>query len=82
MEQQQPQIIITEVIFKNCSPFTDCVNEINSTQIDKNKEIDVVRAMHNSIEYSDNFLKLLEVYSRNIGVNHLLMIMSLSLFSW
>ena len=71
MEQQQPQIITTEVIFKNCSPFTDCVNKINSTQIDNNKEIDVVRAMHNSIEYSDNFLKLLEVYSRNIEVNHL-----------
>ena len=29
-------------IFKNCTPFTDCINEINNTQIDNAKDIDVV----------------------------------------
>ena len=29
-------------IFKNCVPFTDCVSNINVTQIDNAKYIDVV----------------------------------------
>ena len=24
-----------ELVFKNCAPFTDCISEINKTQIDK-----------------------------------------------
>ena len=33
------------VIFKNCAPFTDCISEINNTQIDNAKYIDVVMPM-------------------------------------
>ena len=39
------------VIFKNCAPFTDCISEINNTQIDNVKYIDVVMPMYNLIEY-------------------------------
>ena len=45
------------VIFKNCAPFTDYISEINNTQIDNAKYIDVVIPMYNLIEYSDNYLK-------------------------
>ena len=45
------------VIFKNCAPFTDCISEINNTQIDNAKYIDVVMPMYNLIEYSDNYSK-------------------------
>ena len=45
------------LIFNNCMPFTDCISEINNTQIDNTKYIDVVMPMHNLIEYSDNYLK-------------------------
>ena len=45
------------LIFNNCVPFTDCISEINNTQIDNTKYIDVVMPMHNLIEYSDNYLK-------------------------
>ena len=31
-----------KVIFKNCAPFTDCITEINNTQIDDAQKIDVV----------------------------------------
>ena len=31
------------VIFKNYAPFTDCISEINNTQIDNAKDIHVVR---------------------------------------
>ena len=30
------------VAFKNCAPFTNCINEINNTQIDNAKDIDIV----------------------------------------
>ena len=45
------------VIFKNCAPFTDCISEINNTQIDNAKYIDVVMPVYNWIEYSDNYFK-------------------------
>ena len=43
------------VIFKNYAPFTDCISEINDTQIDNAKDIDIVMPMHNLIEYRDNY---------------------------
>ena len=45
------------VITKNCAPFTDCISEINNAQIDNAKDIDIVMAMYNLIEYSDNYSK-------------------------
>ena len=44
-----------KVIFKNCAPFTNCISEINNTQIDNAKNIDIVMPMYNLIEYSDNY---------------------------
>ena len=46
-----------KVIFKNCAPFTNCVSEINNTQVDNAKDIDIVMPMYNLIEYSDNYAK-------------------------
>ena len=46
-----------KVIFKNCTPFTNCISEINNTQVDNTKEIDIVMSMYNLIEYSDNYAK-------------------------
>ena len=46
-----------KVIFKNWAPFTNCISEINNTQIDNAKEIDIVMPMYNLIEYSDNYVK-------------------------
>ena len=57
----QTQIIETKkVTFENCAPFTDCISEINNTEIDLAKDIDVVIPMYNLIEYSDNYLKIFE----------------------
>ena len=30
-----------EVLLKNCAPFTDCISEINNTQIDNGRYINV-----------------------------------------
>ena len=49
-----------KVIFKNCTPFTNCISEINNTQIDNAKDTDIVMPMYNLIEYSDNYAKTSE----------------------
>ena len=46
-----------KVILKNCAPFTNCIREINNTQVDNAKDIDIVIPMYNLIEYSDNYSK-------------------------
>ena len=46
-----------KVIFKNCAPFTNCISEINNTQVDNAKDIDIVMPMYNLIEYSENYVK-------------------------
>ena len=46
------------VVFTNCGPFTDCISEINNTQIDNAKDIDVVMPMYNLVEYCDNYSKI------------------------
>ena len=45
------------VAFKNCAPFTNCISEINNTQVDNANDIDIVMHMYNLIEYSDNYAK-------------------------
>ena len=30
-----------QAIFKNCTPFVDCIIEINNTQVDNTKDLDV-----------------------------------------
>ena len=45
------------IIIKNCAPFTNCISEINNTQIDNAKDIDIVTPMYNLIEYSHNYSK-------------------------
>ena len=47
------------VAFKNCAPFTNCISEINNTQVDNTKDIDIVMPMYNLIEYSDNYAETL-----------------------
>ena len=46
-----------KVVINNCAPFTDCISEINNTQVDNAKCIDAVIPTCNLIEYSDNCSK-------------------------
>ena len=58
-----------KVIFKNCAPFTNCISEINNTEIDNAKDIDIVTPMYNLFEYSDSYAKTtgsLWQYSKDI----------------
>ena len=45
------------VTFKNCAPFTKCISTIYNAHVDNAQDIDIVIAMYNLIEYSDNYSK-------------------------
>ena len=45
------------LIVENCPPCTNCISEINNTQMDHAKDIDVVIPMYNLIKYSNNYSK-------------------------
>ena len=40
-ERDNPNNDNKKVVFKNCDSFTDCISDINNTQIDNAKHIDV-----------------------------------------
>ena len=46
-----------KVILKNCAPFSNCISEIYNRQVDNAKDIGIVIAMYNLIEYSNNYAK-------------------------
>ena len=47
------------IVFEYCTPFTDSISEINNTNIDNAKYIDVVMSMYNLIYYRNNYSKIL-----------------------
>ena len=66
-----------EVVFITWAPFTDCISEINNTQIDNAEDIDVVMAMYNLVEYSDNYLKISGSYDNITEMKQLLLMLIL-----
>ena len=46
-----------EVVSKNCAPFTDCISEINNTQVDNARDNEVVTSIYNLIEHSNHYSK-------------------------
>ena len=46
------------VIFKNCTPCINCKSEINNTEINNAKNVDIVIPIYNMTEYSDNYSKI------------------------
>ena len=49
------------VVSKNCAPFTDCISEINNTEVDNAKDIDVVMSMYSLLEHSNNYSKTFRI---------------------
>ena len=45
------------IIIKYFTPFTDYISDLNNTEIDNARDIDVVMLMYNLIEYSANYPK-------------------------
>ena len=54
------------VIFKNCVPFTKCINRINKTEIYSAEDIDIVMPMYNNDTTVIIIQRHQEVYSNTI----------------
>ena len=59
------------VAFKNAL-FINCISEVNNTQVDNAKDIDIVMPMYNLIEYSDDYAKQQEVYGNILEMNQMM----------
>ena len=46
-----------KLVFKNNTPFINCISKINSVKIDNAEDLDVVMPMYNLLEYSKNYRK-------------------------
>ena len=44
----------TRAAFKNCAPFKKCITHINDGHVDNADNFDIIMAMCNLVEYSDN----------------------------
>ena len=69
-----------KAIFKNCAPFTNCISEVNNTQIDNAKDIDIVMPMYNIINTVIIMQKQQEVYGNIVKIYQLEMLMMKLLF--
>ena len=48
-------VAITQVAFKNCTPFEKCSTQIDGTLVDETNFINIRMPMYNLIEYGDNY---------------------------
>ena len=44
-----------QVAFKNCAPFTKCIQKIDGTTTEDVKDLYLVMSMYNLLEYSSNY---------------------------
>ena len=54
---RQADEIYKQAIPINSASFTDCISEINKTQVDDTKNLDAVVLMYNLVEYSNDYSK-------------------------
>ena len=60
-----------EVVFKNCTPFTNCISKINNAEVDNSENLEIVVPMYNLLEYSDNYAKHQLVYGNIVEMNQM-----------
>ena len=46
---------VTQVAFKNCTPFTKCITNTDGTTIDDAEDLDLVMLVDNLLEHSSNY---------------------------
>ena len=55
LPRKQPLASTTQVAFKSCAPFENCIAKIDGTFVDKANFINVIMPIYNLIEYSENY---------------------------
>ena len=43
--------------FKNCALFTECISEINNSQVDNVEDLDAAMSIYSLLEYSNHYAK-------------------------
>ena len=59
-------------VFKNSAAFINCKTEINNTEIDNVKDIDIVMSMYDLVEYRDNYSKTSGNYCSVTEINQMI----------
>ena len=52
----------TQVVFKNCAPFTKCISKTDGTSINNAENLDLVMQTYNLIKYSRNYSEITGIY--------------------
>ena len=47
-----------KLVFKNCAPFTEYISKISIAQVDCAKDLNIVMALHYSLEFSNSDSKI------------------------
>ena len=47
-----------KVVFKSCAQFTNCIGQLNNTQVDNTKDLGVKMPMCNLVGSNDNYSKI------------------------
>ena len=53
---------------QNCTPFINCINQINNVQVDNAEYSYIEVLVYNVIEHSDNYPIYYEVYGNNAQI--------------
>ena len=64
--------LATEIIFKNCASFINCITKIDGTTTDNDKDLDLIMPMYNLLKYSSNCSDItgnLSFYSEDVATN-------------
>ena len=69
---RQPDESDKVAAFKNCAPFINCISEINNTQIDDCKDIDIVVPLYNLLVVVIIMQKHQEVYGNITEMNQMI----------
>ena len=68
---------VTQVAFKNCAPFTECITKIDGTTIDEAEDLNLVTPTYNLLEYSSNYSDMTDrlwCYSKDEATNLILIL--------
>ena len=52
----------TQVVFKNCAPFTKCISKTDGTSINNAENLDLVMQTYNLLKYSRNYSEITGIY--------------------
>ena len=67
----------TQVVFKNCAPFTKCISKTNGTSINNAENLDLVMQTYNLIKYSSNYSEITGIYGFILKMKQLILMLIL-----